>query len=419
MLDRYYRTKIAMGSMSVCSFRYKDVFQIYPGLRNNSGRREQPIVIEFNDAYRLETVKEERKNVFGDGYGHLDLLHELVALLQIITNCPCWIPHNEYSVRPGLQEKIEGFSDTHSIPKMCFDEARILNRMNSGCGFVEMQKQSVEFLDSYFRMDTASRRRINSSLLLHQKMRQIMLKSCSMGLVGLVSSIENLVQFDGERSGFIVERCSECSSEKYKVTRRFRDFMETYSEKSFVKRHNIRAIYHTEPEFEAVNARKLIESFYRRRSGITHAGDILEMDRTLSGFAMNEVRLFTEVEALTRIAIFSYILGFEAESGIDAINDDQRFYDMISAYPWATPLWDEETRTMVTGAIERFKATASRNEITMLQFFMAVWNGHGTDLDVSEAAKMLERQDRHVIVDWFLNPFWPDRSKLSVQNEIS
>lgn len=408
MSDSYYRATICMSSMSICSFKYKDIFQIYPGLRNTPGIRDQPVIIEFNDAYRLETGGEERKNAFGEGYGHLDLLHEIVALLQIMTSCPCWIQYDESSVRPGLQEKIEGFSDIRTIHKMRFDEARILNRMNSGCGFVEMQKQSVEFLDSYFRMDTASRRRINSSLLLHQKMRQIMLKSCSMGLVGLVSSIENLVQFDGERRGFIVERCRECSSEKYKVTRRFRDFMETYSEKKFVERYKIQTAYHTEPEFEAINAKKLIDSFYRRRSGITHAGDILEMDRTLSGFAMNEVRLFTEVEALTRIAIFSYILGFETESDINVIDNVQRFYEMISDYSWAIPLWDENTRTMVPEAIEKFKSTASQNEKIMLQFFMTVWHGHETEFDISEAAKMLDRQERNVIADWFLNPFWPN-----------
>lgn len=410
MPSSYYQTLISIGSMNVCFFRYKDVFQIYPASQKSPDQRGDSVVIEYNDAYRLKTEKEERKNVYGQGYGHLDLLQELVALLQVITNCPCWIPSDGLSPRPGLQKEIENFSDTGHFPAMRFNETRILNRMNSGSGFMEMQKQAVEFLDSYFRMDTDSRNRINSSLFLHQKMRRIILEAPSMGIVGLISSVENLVHFEGERKKFVVERCSECSLEKYKLSRRYRDFMETYSEENFSRKHGVRGSYHTEPEFSGKSASRIIMAFYNRRSKIAHAGDILELDRTLSGFAMSEVRLFNEVEALTRIALFSYILEFDADKDIHEVSNEQRFYDMVSAYSWAIPLWDKEARIMNIEAVDRFRASANGEEKSLLHFFSSVWLGGGTDFDIIDAASVLDRQDRNMIVDWFLDPFWPNEN---------
>lgn len=309
MNDRLYRSVIHMGSMISCYFRYKDVFQIYPGPVSGQTEPGHPVIIEYNDRYRLPGDK-ERTNIHGEGYGHLDLLQELIALLQLVACCPTWIPLDGMSVRPGPQERIEEFSTPDAIYPMRFSEARILNRTNAGPEFVSLQSQSEALLDNYFKMDANSRARVNASLFLHQKMRRLILISASMGLVGLISSIENLVDFEGDRQNFKVDNCSKCGAPLYRVTRRFRDFMETYSEDNFVREHNIRGYYHTEEEFNGVTARRLITDFYQQRSKISHAGQILEMDRTLSGFSMKEVRLFNEVETLTRVALFSYILKF-------------------------------------------------------------------------------------------------------------
>ncbi|WP_455917010.1 hypothetical protein [Pantoea agglomerans] len=316
MPDRFYRSVIHMGSMISCYFRYRDVFQIYPGPITNQTEPGHPVIIEYNDKYRMPAREGEveRTNVFGEGYGHLDLLQELIALVQLITNCPCWMPSYQNNVRPGPQERIDKFSTTDARYPMRYSEARILNRMNAGPEFVSLQRQSEALLDSYFAMDMVCRERINASLFLHQKMRKLILTSASMGLVGLISSIENLVEFDGVRQGFQVKNCSTCGAPRYSVTRRFRDFMELYSEENFVREHNVCGYYHTEEEFNGVTARKLIEDFYQQRSKISHAGKILEMDRTLSGFSAAEVRLFNEVESLTRIALFSYILQFKTET---------------------------------------------------------------------------------------------------------
>ncbi|QDY44285.1 hypothetical protein [Candidatus Pantoea soli] len=327
MTDKIYRSVIHMGSMMAGYFRYRDVFQIYPGPVNNQSEHGQPVIIEYNERYRLppKDGEEERINIFGEGYGHLDLLQEITALLQLITSCLTWVPSDGMSVRPGPQKRIEAFSTPDSRYPLRFSEARILNRMNAGPEFVSLQSQAVALLDSYFGMDTDTRERINASLFLHQKMRRLILNSASMGFVGLISSIENLVFFEGERQGFVVEKCKNCGQPRYSVTRRFRDFMEIYSEENFVREHNVRGYYHTEEEFVGEAAQELIKRFYDQRSLISHAGQILELDRSLSGFSMKEIRLLNEVETLTRIALFSYILKFnDPAKGCKSETDDQK-----------------------------------------------------------------------------------------------
>ncbi|OWY74505.1 hypothetical protein CDN97_23240 [Pantoea sp. AMG 501] len=187
--------------------------------------------------------------------------------------------------------------------------------------------------------------------------------------------------------------------------------MEAYSEENFVKKYGVRDYYHTEPEFLEKTFSKIIMDFYTRRSKIAHAGEILELDRTLSGFAMSEVRLFTEVETLTRIALFSYILEFDAHEEVHDDSSEQRFYDMLGNYPWAIPLWNRKAGIMNSEAVERFRLSANRQEKILLHFFSSVWLGKGTDFDISDAANVLDRQDRNMIVDWFLDPFWPNEIK--------
>ncbi len=292
-------------------YRYKDVFQIYPSDELPLPVSGQPITIEYNDKYRLKTDVEEKRNVFEEGYGHLDFLNELIALLQIAANSPCDLIRNELNIRPGVQEKIDGFRDVSSLGLLELSNERIFYRQNPGSLFVALQKQTDEFLDNYFRLNESERNRVSSTLLLHQKMRKIILISASMGLVGMISSIENLVYFQGEREGFVVELCSECSTERYKVTGRFMKFMKKHSEKKLSEKLGVKGSYITNPDYSNGKVDDIIRELYTQRSKIAHAGKILELDRKLSEFSMKDVMLFNEVEALTRIAIFSFLINYD------------------------------------------------------------------------------------------------------------
>ena len=309
--DIYYRSTLKAGAGIVGSFRYKDVFQIQSSKKTSSIFDGMYIDIEFNDRNRLNDGFEEKKNCLGQGYGHLDLLKELIALIQICSNHPCELYMKENSIRPGPQELIPGFTQHSTLPYSPIirkSDGRILNRMNSCQDFFELQTQTEVFLDNYFNLDVKTRKRFNVSLFLLQNMRKIILISVSMGIVGLISAIENLIDFEKKKKKVKIETCSLCSQPQYNVTSQFKKFMSKYSESNFVMNYNIKEYYHTEIEFKDEESDKLISSFYKRRSKITHAGDILEMDRTLSTYSASEMRLFNEIETSVRIALFSYLL---------------------------------------------------------------------------------------------------------------
>lgn len=313
MKDIYYRSTLKSAAGIVGSFRYKDVFQIQTSKKISSIQHGNYIDIEFNDKYRLNDGVKEKINCLGQGYGHLDFLKELIALIQICSNHPCELYMEENSIRPGPQELISGFTEQPTSPfplPIRKSDTRILNRMNSCQDFIELQTQTEVFLDNYFRLDAKTRKRFNVSLFLLQNMRKIILVSVSMGIVGLISAVENLTNFEIKKKKEKIKKCSLCLQPKYNITSQFKDFMNKYSEKNFVISHNIKGYYHTEFEYKGKESDELISSFYKRRSKITHAGDILEMDRTLSTYSASEMRFFNEIETTVRIALFSYLLDF-------------------------------------------------------------------------------------------------------------
>ncbi|WP_212768633.1 hypothetical protein [Pectobacterium versatile] len=311
--DVFYRSTLKVSCVFLGYYRYKDVFQILESDKSGPTPDHKYVDIEFNDKYMMN--KEwEFKNVFGQAYGHLDLLQELIALLHICTNQSCELDTDGMGAKPLPQKIIQGFTpvekELHSSP-MEKSDTRILERMNPGLAFIEIQSQSELLLDNYFRLDDLSRSRINSSLFLQNKMRQIILISASMGVVGYISSIENLVDFEGERNGFESKKCESCKQPVYSITRRFNDFMNKYSEENFKVQNDVKGVYRTQQEFDGLSFKKLIGEFYKKRSSITHAGDILRIDKMLSSFSMKDVRFFNEVETHARIALFSYILNFD------------------------------------------------------------------------------------------------------------
>lgn len=327
MDDVYYRATIKSAAGITGHFRYKDVFQIQSSSKSDSSFNHY-IDIEFNDKYRLNDGTEERKNFLGQGYGHLDFLKELIAILHICSNYPCSLDKDESCVTPPPQEIISGFTEHPPLfpgftsPRefsgsstVRRDNVRILNRMNFGQSSLELQSQTELFLDKYFSLDARTRKRFNASMFLMQNSHEIKLINQSMGIVGLISAIENLMELEVKKNKIKIEKCEKCSQPIYGLAERFRNFLATYSEANFVKKYNIGEYFHREDEFKDNEPEELIASFYRRRSKITHAGDILIMDRTLSTFSASELRYFNEIETAVRIALFSYLLNFSRDAG--------------------------------------------------------------------------------------------------------
>ena len=55
-----------------------------------------------------------------------------------------------------------------------------------------------------------------------------------------------------------------------------------------------------------------------------------------------------------------------------------------------------------------FRSVASHGEAIMARFVLGVWRGEDKfNFDFTEAASVLDRNQRQVITDWMLDPFWP------------
>lgn len=297
-----FRSTLKSGSMLSGHYRYLDVFQIVQSRKESSMHNGNYLDIEYNQAYTGVPQKEKPTNDPDEIFyrkrmqerAHLDFLKELMSLLSIVTNQYYDIDFNkEQNIRPLPQEKIESFSDistSHAIRK---DPNRVVQRQNFTNSFVSIHPAADLFFKNYFELCPEARSRYNSSIFLYQSMRKIFLTSASMAIIGLISAIENLMDFDSQRANIKPRQCLECNQPVYSISKRFKEFMQKFS------------------EFDVENPNSLLNKFYKRRSLISHAGGILEIDRILSKFSMKEHREFTEIESHVRIALFNYLIKYD------------------------------------------------------------------------------------------------------------
>ncbi|MCK9466580.1 MAG: hypothetical protein M0Q29_11975 [Thiopseudomonas sp.] len=301
-MGNLYRSTLKSGSIMCGHYRYLDVFQIVESEKRRSIHSGKYLDIEYNQAYAKVTHNKVDPNdedaVFYENKmrerTHLDFLKELISLLSIVTNQYYDLDfEKEISVRPPGQENIEKFSEISSFREIRKDPYRVMQRQNFTNSFVSIHPSADDFFKNYFRLDTEARSRYNASIFLYQSMRKILLTSASMAIIGLISAIENLMDFESKKTNENSGKCTKCGQLIYSISKRFKKFMGTFS------------------EFEVDNPNALLNKFYSRRSSISHSGGILEIDRLLSKFSMKEHGEFTEIESHVRIALFNYLLKYD------------------------------------------------------------------------------------------------------------
>ncbi|ECH9540604.1 hypothetical protein ABN36_18245 [Salmonella enterica subsp. enterica] len=85
--------------------------------------------------------------------------------------------------------------------------------------------------------------------------------------------------------------------------------------------------------------------------------------------------------------------------------DQVRFQIMVEQYPTLAPYWDFEKREV------KVKTSAdlpvSSGEKILMSFFLSVWFGRNVDFDITRAAGVLSTENKLIIAEWFLDPFWP------------
>ncbi|KAF1042700.1 MAG: hypothetical protein GAK34_02775 [Delftia tsuruhatensis] len=283
-------------------YRYSDVFQIKESEKASSITSGHYIDIEYNETYANVIQKkvdpQNEDAVFHEARmrerAHLDLLKELIALLSIVTNQSYDLDYmKELIVRPDDQEIIPSFSDMSSSREIPRDSSLLRLKQRPHNSWVSIDPLCDDYFKNYFKLDAEARERYNASIFLYQSMRKILLTSASMAFIGLISAIENLMDFESKKIGQKPIQCTNCNQPIYSISKRFKEFMIKFS------------------EFDVENTNSVLNKFYSQRSSISHTGGIFEIDRLLSRFSMNDTRIFSDIEFHVRIALFNYLLNYD------------------------------------------------------------------------------------------------------------
>lgn len=301
-------------------YKYSDVFQIFPNEELGFPQSGGYVYIEYNTEYAQKNSNDETTNVdCDDRYQkfllecrHLDFLKELVGLLTIATNQPYHIYFNrKVDLRPPPQMKIEKFSDVSDYYQIGKESWRVKSFANCGDATVSIHTEADRFFKNYFNLDSEARGACNASIFMYESMRKVWPVSASMAYVGWISSIENILEFERVKSGFEPGECPTCNQKMYKITKRFKDFMLKYAALDIIVPGDQKD---TEPSILKKKLKvfeKIYDKIYNKRSKISHAGEILEADRVLSLFTVDEYQQSLEVEAHVRVALFNYLLQYE------------------------------------------------------------------------------------------------------------
>lgn len=86
-------------------------------------------------------------------------------------------------------------------------------------------------------------------------------------------------------------------------------------------------------------------------------------------------------------------------------NDQIMFQQMVEKYPNLAVYWDFENREVKVKNTDNLPL--SSGEKILMTFFLSVWFGRNVNFDITRAAGVLSAENKRVIVEWFIEPFWP------------
>lgn len=88
--------------------------------------------------------------------------------------------------------------------------------------------------------------------------------------------------------------------------------------------------------------------------------------------------------------------------------EQRHFKELLDRYPRFITYWNFEKREVKLEAIKQDIGAMSSGEQIMIRFFVGVWlHDNKLDLDFTDIARNLDKEDLQVIVDWLQNPVWP------------
>ena len=191
----------------------------------------------------------------------------------------------------GHQHKISEFTNSpvEKIEEIQTDKSYNFGARFTGSDFAVPDLLS-DILDAYYSLEPDNKNAFIRSATLFNNAIKIKSISPSISFACFVSSIETLV--DHAHKGVKVEKCKECSTPRYSVTRKFTEFLKKYSS----------------------NSEELIRFYqqsYSQRSKILHAGALFTGEHTPREWAESDWESYhmnSGIERICRIAFTNWIL---------------------------------------------------------------------------------------------------------------
>lgn len=210
---------------------------------------------------------------------------------------PLW--GQEFYTVKDFSSSIDDLSDVDDIGEIARVESNTyFNRYAETFDAVFDIPEDLDFLlDAYFGLDTNQRERFLSACALFEKGSELWGSHPSLSFIAFVSSLETLINLEHEDEE--VKKCGECGQDRYRVTKKFRDFFAKYGSDSL--------------EFK-----KYSMKIYQYRSKVVHTGELFVGEVIPERFGSHD-RIFDDdfrrsVTRTVRICIANWILGHGLKS---------------------------------------------------------------------------------------------------------
>ncbi len=203
-------------------------------------------------------------------------------------------------ISPDFVTEIDeiSFTGTHKIHDLLLQVSDDKGNIIRSIGVTDL----IEIYHSI--KDISLKKSFYNACIVFNKAQYLSAYEYSASYIFMVSALEALIEI--ENQAIKVESCSTCGQPKYKVNRKFKDFIDKYG-------------------FNVSN--KIKSDFYNLRSKISHAGQLLEGSYDLkfhiqgqedldSEYIISEQRqTYENFKTLTRVCFSKFLFGLESGSG--------------------------------------------------------------------------------------------------------
>lgn len=301
--ESFHRSIIFSNIPLTGNYRFADVFQISRGnktwpLNKEDISSSSPITLEYNSQYyrHFNIINPEMKNEHliktQEKFRHIDFKKELFALLSLVGNADFYSANNYYLSNDELGSDYfaPSFITQEEAKPIVLKDNHIFEELIHNGLSIEFPESIDSFFSNYFQLNKLYLDKFRMSLMLFYNSNKIRKYSPSMSYVALISSIENLVDFEVKIANVKFDSCKLCSQPEYKVSRRFKDFMKKYC-------------MNQEPAFN-----KYLNTVYSKRSDIAHLGKLLYSDYAETEYDIHGENQLNTLKKYVRIALYNWVI---------------------------------------------------------------------------------------------------------------